>query len=51
MAEERAREAEADAAHFRERAQRAEAWLHRIYSEVEQTFLQKEDHGEPQLHR
>jgi hypothetical protein len=39
--EERTRETEAEAAHFRERAQRAEAWLERIYGEVEQTFFQK----------
>jgi hypothetical protein len=42
-AEERARELEAEAAHFRDRAARAEAWLLRIYKEVEQTFFQKKD--------
>src|SRR5215510_3055635 len=42
-AEERMREAEAEAAHFRERATRAEAWLLRIHTEVEQTFFQKKD--------
>lgn len=42
-AEERLREAEAEAAHFRERATRAEAWLMRIHSEVEQTFFQKKE--------
>jgi hypothetical protein len=41
--EERLREAEAEAAHFRERASRAEAWLIRIHSEVEQTFFQKKE--------
>ena len=46
-AEERAREAEAEAAHFRERAERADAWLRRIHTEVEQTFFQKKDRGEP----
>jgi hypothetical protein len=50
-AEERAREAEAEAAHFCERAERAEAWLQRIYSEVEQTFFQKKERGEPQTGR
>ncbi len=42
-AEERARELEAQATHFRERAAHAERWLERIYSEVEQTFFQKKD--------
>src|SRR3981081_775888 len=44
-AEERAREAEAEAAHFRDRAARAEAWLLRIHNEVEQTFFQKKERG------
>src|SRR5512145_207313 len=42
-AEERARELEAEAAHFRDRAARAEAWLLRIHNEVEQTFFQKKE--------
>jgi hypothetical protein len=42
-AEERLREAEADVAHFRDRAARAEQWLLRIHNEVEQTFFQKKD--------
>ena len=42
-AEERLREAEADAAHFRDRAARAEQWLLRIHNEVEQTFFQKKE--------
>lgn len=42
-AEERLREAEADSAHFRDRAARAEQWLLRIHNEVEQTFFQKKD--------
>src|SRR5947209_18727249 len=47
-AEEHARELEAEAAHFRDRAARAEAWLLRIYKEVEQTFFQKkEPNGRP----
>jgi molecular chaperone GrpE (heat shock protein) len=31
---------EADVANYRERAERAEEWLHRIYGEIEQTLLQ-----------
>ena len=42
-AEERAREAEAEAAHFRDRATRAEGWMVCIREEVEQTFFQKKD--------
>src|SRR5215510_2225020 len=41
--EERLRDAEAEAAHFRDRAARAEAWLVRIHSEVEQTFFQRKE--------
>jgi len=44
-AEERARELEAEAAHFRDRATRAEEWLLRIQNEVERTFFQKKDHS------
>src|SRR5438445_13901684 len=40
--EERLREAEAEAAHFRDRAARAEAWLVRIHNEVEQMFFPKQ---------
>jgi hypothetical protein len=39
-AEERAREFEAEANYFRERAARAEEWLVRIESELKQTFFQ-----------
>jgi hypothetical protein len=42
-AEERVREVEAEAAHFRDRAARAEGWLLRIHNEVEQTFFQKKE--------
>src|SRR2546423_10454903 len=42
-AEERARELEAQATHFRERAAHAEDWLVNIHNEVEQTFFQKKD--------
>ena|SRR5882672_2121141 len=41
--EERVKELEADAGHFRDRAARAEAWLLRIHNEVEQTFFQKKE--------
>jgi hypothetical protein len=50
-AEERMREVEAEAAHYRDRATRAEAWLLRIHTEVEQTFFQKKDRGEPRQTR
>jgi hypothetical protein len=43
--EERVRAAEAEIAHFRERATRAEAWLLRIYNEAEQVFFQKDERG------
>src|SRR6516164_3458172 len=38
-AEERAREFEAEAIHFRDRAERAEDWLEQIHSHVEKTFF------------
>jgi hypothetical protein len=38
--EERARKFEAEAHHFRDRAARAEEWLVRIESELQQTFFQ-----------
>jgi len=38
-AEERAREFEAQAMHFRDRAARAEDWLAHIHSQVEKTFF------------
>ena len=41
--EERVKELEAEAGHFRDRATRAEAWLLRIHTEVEQTFFQKKE--------
>jgi hypothetical protein len=40
-AEERVRELEVEAAHFRDRASRAEEWLLRIHNEVEDKFFQK----------
>jgi hypothetical protein len=42
-AEERLREAEAETAHYRDCAARAEQWLMRIHNEVEQTFFQKKE--------
>ena len=42
-AEERAREAEAEATHFRDRTTRAETWMLRIRDEVEQTFFQRKE--------
>jgi len=46
-AEERLREAEAETAHYRDRAARAEQWLMRIHHQVEQTFFQKEQDAPP----
>jgi hypothetical protein len=42
-AEQRAREFEAEANHFRDRAARAEEWLVRIESELQQTFFQNKE--------
>jgi hypothetical protein len=42
-AEEKARELEVEAAHFRDRAARAEEWLLRIHNEVEDKFFQKKN--------
>jgi len=50
-AEERARDAEAEAVHFRERAERAESWLVRIHGEVEQAFFQKKERDARQAPR
>lgn len=50
-AEERARDLEAEATHFRDRAARAEAWLLRIHKEVEQTFFQKKEREQRQSSR
>ena len=49
--EERARELEAEAAHFRDRATRAEEWLLRIQSEIDHTLLQKKDRSSRQAPR
>jgi hypothetical protein len=42
-AEERVRALEDDAAHFRDRAVRAEDWLQHIHKQIEQTFFQQKD--------
>ena len=47
-AEERARELEAEASHFRDRAARAEDWVLRIHNEVEQTFFQNKERNSRQ---
>jgi len=46
-AEERVRELETEAAHFRDRATRAEDWLQHIHREVEQAFFQKKEAQPP----
>ncbi len=49
-AEDRISELEAEVAVYQERAERAEQWLHRVYTEIEDRFLrQAGDHrGAPQ---
>src|SRR5437016_303120 len=42
-AEERARDFEAEANYFRDRAAHAEEWLVRIHSEVQETFFQRNE--------
>jgi hypothetical protein len=42
-AEARVTELEAEAASYRERADRAEQWLHRVYTEIEERFLRQGD--------
>jgi hypothetical protein len=41
-AENRVGELEAEVAAYRERADRAEQWLHRVYSEIEERFLRQD---------
>ena len=43
-AEERIAELEAEIDTYRDRADRAEQWLHRVYSEIEDRFLRQNDH-------
>jgi hypothetical protein len=42
-AEDRVAALEADVAAYQERAERAEQWLHRVYTEIEDRFLQQND--------
>jgi chromosome segregation ATPase len=52
-AEDRVGELESELAAYQERAERAEQWLHRVYTEIEDRFLQQSDsrrtmNGSPQ---
>jgi hypothetical protein len=40
-AEDRARQLEADVAHYQDRASRAEKWLVRVYNEIQNNFFQE----------
>jgi hypothetical protein len=42
-AEDRIAELEAEATAYQERADRAEQWLHRVYTEIEDRFLRQDD--------
>ena len=42
-AEERIAQLEAEAEAYRQRSERAEQWLHRVYTEIEDRFLQRTD--------
>ena len=42
-AEDRVAELEAEVAAYQEKAERAEQWLHRVYTEIEERFLQQND--------
>src|SRR5262245_5036204 len=42
-AEDRVAELEAEITAYQERADRAEQWLHRVYTEIEDRFLQQSD--------
>ena len=46
-AEDRVAELESALAAYQERAERAEQWLHRIYGEIEDRFLQQGDSRRP----
>ena len=52
-AEDRIAELEAEADTYREKADRAEQWLHRVYTEIEERFLRQSDgqRGVPQRRR
>lgn len=49
-AEDRISELEAEVAAYREQAERAEQWLHRVYTEIEDRFLREggDQRGTPQ---
>jgi hypothetical protein len=49
-AEERISELEAEVAAYQEQAERAEEWLHRVYTEIENRFLRQsgDQRGTPQ---
>jgi hypothetical protein len=49
-AEDRIAELEVEVTAYQERAERAERWLHRVYTEIEDRFLRQNDdrHGAPQ---
>ena len=42
-AEDRIAELEAEVGMYREKADRAEQWLHKVYTEIEDRFLRQED--------
>jgi hypothetical protein len=42
-AEDRIAELEAEVTAYQEKAERAEQWLHRVYTEIEERFLQQSD--------
>jgi hypothetical protein len=44
-AEGRIADLEAEAAAYQEQAQRAEQWLHRVYTEIEERFLRQEQNA------
>ena len=52
-AEDRITELETESVTYRERANRAEQWLHRVYTEIEDRFLRQSDgrRGAPQRRR
>ena len=52
-AEDRVGELEAQVTAYQERAERAEQWLHRVYTEIEDRFLRQSDgrRGAPQRRR
>ena len=45
-AEERINELEAEAVAYRQKSERAQQWLHRVYTDIEERFLQNEPSGQ-----